>query len=132
MIKTRVLIADDHAIVRMGLTSLFSAKPDFEVVGQAKNGEIAIRDAKRLSPDVVVMDLMMPEMNGYEATKAIRALEDREKASLPIIAMTANAFEEDRKNALEAGMDGHLAKPIDVNQLVECLTEGFKKPHCFA
>lgn len=73
MRKIRILIVDDHAVVRMGLASLFSAKPDFEVVGQAKNGEIAIRDAKRLSPDVVVMDLMMPGKDGVETTHAIRA-----------------------------------------------------------
>ena len=70
--KIRILIADDHAVVRMGLAALFSTKKDFEVVGQSKNGEIAVRDAERLSPDVVVMDLMMPRMGGVEATAEIR------------------------------------------------------------
>lgn len=62
-------------------------------------------------------------MNGYEATKAIRALDDPEKASLPIIAMTANAFEEDRQNALAAGMNEHIAKPIDMPKLMKTLAE---------
>jgi len=70
--KIRILIADDHAVVRMGLAALFSAKKDLEVVGQSKNGEIAVRDAERLSPDVVVMDLMMPKVDGVEATRQIR------------------------------------------------------------
>lgn len=81
--------------------------------------------------DLILMDVQMPNMDGYTATRVIRNMDNRLKANIPIIAMTANAFEEDKQRAVEAGMDGHLAKPIDVNQLVECLTEGFKKPHCF-
>lgn len=67
------------------------------------------------------MDVRMPEMNGYEATKAIRSLENKELAEIPILAMTANAFEEDRQEALHAGMNGHLAKPIDVKVLFDTL-----------
>ena len=63
----------------------------------------------------------MPIMDGYEATRRIRALADPELASIPIVAMTANAFEEDRKNALDAGMNGHLAKPIEIPKLMEIL-----------
>ena len=69
------------------------------------------------------MDVQMPQMDGYEATKAIRALNEKELASIPIIAMTANAFEEDRRAAIEAGMNGHLAKPIDTEKLFEVLAE---------
>ena len=65
-------------------------------------------------------------MNGYDATKAIRALEDPARASIPIVAMTANAFDEDRKKALECGMNAHVAKPIDVEQLMEVLEEILK------
>ena len=65
----------------------------------------------------------MPIMDGYEATRQIRALEDPDIAGIPIIAMTANAFEEDKKTALEAGMNGHIAKPIDVPVLLELLWE---------
>ncbi len=70
---------------------------------------------------LVLMDVRMPEMNGYEATKAIRSLENKELAEIPILAMTANAFEEDRQEALHAGMNGHLAKPIDVKVLFDTL-----------
>ena len=69
------------------------------------------------------MDIQMPLMNGYEATRRIRAMDDPEIAGIPIIAMTANAFEEDRQEALEAGMNGHIAKPIDVPKLLELLRE---------
>ena len=69
----------------------------------------------------VLMDIQMPRMDGYEAAKKIRAMEDAEKANVPIIAVTANAFEEDRKIALEAGMNGHLAKPYDIPMMMETL-----------
>lgn len=64
------------------------------------------------------MDIQMPVMNGYEAARAIRALPDAEKAALPIVAVTANAFDEDRQNAAKAGMNGHLSKPFDMQQLL--------------
>ena len=73
--------------------------------------------------DLVLMDIQMPEMDGYEATRRIRALTDKEKASVPIVAMTANAFEDDRKNALSVGMNGHIAKPLDVEILFQVLAE---------
>jgi len=63
------------------------------------------------------MDIQMPKMNGYEASKAIRAMSNKKKAEIPIIAMTANAFEEDRKDAMEAGMNGHQSKPINIKEL---------------
>ena len=68
------------------------------------------------------MDIQMPHMDGYEATKIIRALNDP-RSRIPIIAMTANAFEEDRQRAFEAGMDGHIAKPININVLFSTLDE---------
>lgn len=67
--------------------------------------------------DLILMDIQMPNMDGYEAARAIRALDDREAASVPILAMTANAFKEDCEKALAAGMDGHIAKPIDAAQM---------------
>ena len=67
------------------------------------------------------MDIQMPVMDGYEAARRIRALENRELSAVPIIAMTANAFDEDRKRAMKAGMDGHLGKPIEINRLKETL-----------
>ena len=73
--------------------------------------------------DLVLMDIQMPIMNGYDATRAIRALPDRENAEITIIAMTANAFDEDRQKAFEAGMNGHLSKPIEVDKLKKTLAE---------
>lgn len=73
--------------------------------------------------DLVLMDIQMPQMDGYEAARRIRALEDSEKSSLPIIAMTANAFDEDRQKALAAGMNGHIAKPVDVDILEQTLMD---------
>ena len=72
--------------------------------------------------DLILMDIQMPHMDGYEATKVIRALNDP-RSRIPIIAMTANAFEEDRQRAFEAGMDGHIAKPISINVLFSTLDE---------
>ena len=69
------------------------------------------------------MDIQMPEMDGYEATRRIRTLADKEKAGVPIVAMSANAFEEDKKNAMSAGMNGHIAKPLDVKLLFRILSE---------
>ncbi|MFW5670662.1 MAG: response regulator, partial [Acetivibrio ethanolgignens] len=71
--------------------------------------------------DLVLMDVQMPNMNGYEATRAIRNLDNSILAEIPIVAITANAFEEDKKDALAAGMNGHIAKPVEVPKLVETL-----------
>ena len=73
------------------------------------------------SYDLLLMDIQMPNMEGYEATHAIRGLEDKAKASIPIVAMTANAFEEDRKMALSQGMNAHIAKPMDIGKIEEVL-----------
>ena len=76
--------------------------------------------------DIILMDIQMPGLNGYEAAKQIRELDDRQKAAVPIVAVTANAFEEDRKIALEAGMNGHLAKPYDIQAIIEMLKKLLK------
>ena len=73
--------------------------------------------------DMIFMDIQMPEMDGYKATQAIRNLTDKDKASIPIIAMTANAFEEDKRDAIAAGMNGHIAKPIQVDKMLSILSE---------
>ena len=87
-------------------------------------GREAVEKLSASSPGyyrLVLMDVQMPLMDGYEATRTIRRLEDRELANIPILAMTANAFEEDRKEALRCGMNGHIVKPINVNKLFETL-----------
>ncbi len=75
--------------------------------------------------DLILMDVQMPNMNGYEATKRIRTMEDEKKSSIPILALTANAFEEDKKNAYDAGMDGHIAKPIQVEELLSAIARAY-------
>ena len=85
----------------------------------AEDGEEAVNVFNKTNPDLVVLDVMMPKMNGYEATQEIRKLMNRKLADIPIIAMTANAFEEDRIAALKAGMNDHLAKPIHLEKLYE-------------
>ncbi len=90
----------------------------------AENGRTAVDMVKRSSPGyylAVLMDVQMPVMNGYEATQEIRNLENKELSSIPIIAMTANAFEEDKQAALKCGMNGHIAKPIDIQKLFKTL-----------
>lgn len=92
----------------------------------ADDGSAAVERMREAEPgqyDLILMDIQMPIMDGYEATRQIRALEDPDIAGIPIIAMTANAFEEDKKTALEVGMNGHIAKPIDVPVLLELLWE---------
>lgn len=76
--------------------------------------------------DLILMDVQMPHMDGYKATQTIRAFADKQKASIPIVAMTANAFEEDKRNAIDAGMNGHIAKPIDVAKVEQTLLELLK------
>ena len=103
-------------------------------VESAEDGEIAVQKMRQAAPgqyDLILMDIQMPKMDGYEATRQIRALPDAAKAGIPIFAMTANAFEEDRQNALKAGMDGHIAKPLDIPHLLHycplaCISDGVK------
>ena len=94
------------------------------LVDTAENGAEAVEKVKSSKPggyDLVLMDVQMPVMNGYEATKQIRALTDPALAGITILAMTANAFDEDKKNAMECGMDGFLSKPIVVEELISIL-----------
>ena len=95
----------------------------------ADNGAVAVEKVAASSPgyyDLILMDVQMPVMNGYEATKAIRALDEPKLAGILILAMTANAFDEDRKAALECGMNGFLSKPIHIEELIETLTQIIK------
>ena len=90
----------------------------------AENGQIAVDMMKRSEPgyyQLILMDIQMPVMNGYDAAKAIRKLKNPDLASVPIIAMTANAFEEDKQEAIRCGMNGHIAKPIDIQHLLDTL-----------
>ena len=98
-------------------------------VQTATNGKEAVELMEAATPgefDMVLMDVMMPIMDGYEATRKIRSLPNKAIASIPIIAMTANAFEEDRLAALEAGMNEHLAKPFQIDRLYEMMRKFIK------
>ena len=120
----RLLVVEDNALNReIAVTMLEEAG---FAVDTAENGKLAVDKVRESAPgyyDLVLMDIQMPVMNGYEATRAIRALPDAEKAALPIVAITANAFDEDRQNAAKAGMNGHLSKPFDMQQLLAMIEE---------
>ena len=93
-------------------------------VDVAGDGQIAVDMLQKSDPgyyQLVLMDVQMPLMNGYEATRLIRKFEDKKLAAIPILAMTANAFEEDRREALMCGMNGHIAKPIEVEKLFDMM-----------
>ncbi|MBD5390883.1 response regulator [bacterium] len=94
------------------------------IIDTVDDGSVAVEQMKKMPAgtyDLILMDVQMPIMNGYEATRIIRALDDPVKATIPIVAMTANAFEEDRKEAMEAGMNGYAAKPIEIEKLMKTL-----------
>lgn len=118
----RILLAEDIDLNQEIATAILGDAGFTTEV--AANGQIALDMVKNSEPgyyDLVLMDVQMPVMNGYEATMAIRNLEDKKLSSIPIIAMTANAFEEDKQEALKCGMNGHIAKPIDIPKLLETL-----------
>jgi len=117
--KIRILIADDHAVVRMGLAALLSAEKDMTVVGQSADGEAAVADAAQLRPDLVVMDLMMPKMDGVEATDAIH----RAQPNVKIILLTTFGTSDGIARALEVGASGALLKTADGTDLVHAIRE---------
>lgn len=121
MDKIKVIIADDSDFVRDGMRIILDVDDEFEVIGCAANGKDAIELAERHTPDVFLMDIQMPVMDGYEATKMIRQLPDPVKAGIPIIAVTANAFGEDVRKAKETGMNGHISKPVEPEELAGTL-----------
>ena len=118
----RLLLVDDIEINREIATAVLETEGF--LVETADDGSQAVEMVSSSRPgyyDAVLMDIQMPVLDGYEATRRIRALEDPALAAIPIVAMTANAFEEDRKNAIQAGMNGHIPKPIDVAVLQDVL-----------
>ena len=120
----RILLAEDNEMNQMiAVAILGEVGFDVEIAGDGAEAVRKIEEAPPEYYDIILMDIQMPQMNGYEAAKQIRSLEDPKKAGIPIVAVTANAFEEDRKVALEAGMNGHLAKPYDVAEIMRTLRE---------
>ena len=124
----RVLLAEDNELnaeIAMAILEQSGLVLDRVEDGLACVNRLSEVDADLY--DLILMDIQMPNMNGYEATRRIRQFENVKKASIPILAMTANAFEEDKKMAMEAGMNGHISKPIDVNVLEKQIINIFKK-----
>lgn len=114
----RLLVVEDNKLNREITVTILEQTGI--LTEQAEDGSVAVKMVKEAAPgyyDLILMDIQMPIMDGYEATKQIRALPDKRLAQLPIIAVSANAFEEDKKASLAAGMDGHIAKPINVPDL---------------
>ena len=123
IVGKRLLLVEDNELNREIAEELLSANGF--LIDKAENGSIAVEKVKNSAHgyySLILMDIQMPVMNGYEAARAIRALDDKELASIPIVAMTANAFDEDKQQAFESGMNAHVAKPFDINDLMELLT----------
>ncbi|MDO4493999.1 MAG: response regulator [Clostridia bacterium] len=117
----RVLLVEDNELNReIALEILSGCGIEAD---SAEDGSVAVELAAKERYDLILMDIQMPVMDGYEATRRIRAFGDPEKASVPIVAMTANAFDEDRKAAADSGMNGFVSKPIDMNELFAALKD---------
>ena len=120
----RILLAEDNEMNQMiALALLENAGFTIDIASNGVEAVEKMEQAPEGTYDVILMDIQMPQMDGYEAAKRIRMMDNPGKASIPIVAVTANAFEEDRKIALEAGMNGHLAKPYDIEAMMKTLSE---------
>jgi DNA-binding NarL/FixJ family response regulator len=117
MAKIRILIADDHALMREGVKSLLAATDDLEVVGEAEDGDDAIREVRRLLPDVVLMDVAMPGLGGLEATLAIR----KERPEVKILVLTQYGDREYVSRFLKAGVAGYVLKKAAASELVAAI-----------
>lgn len=113
----RVLIADDHSVVRQGLRMFLSADPELEIIGEARDGSEAVRLAIQLAPDVVLMDLLMPGMNGIQATGAIR----RSAPNTEVVALTSVLEDTSIVEAIRAGAIGYLLKDTEAHELVRAI-----------
>jgi NarL family two-component system response regulator LiaR len=115
--KIRIMLVDDHSVVRSGLSAFLSVNPDLELVGEAENGEQAVARAGILKPDVILMDLMMPIMDGVAATSAIK----KKYPEIQIIVLTS--FQEDElvRNAMKAGAVGYLMKNVTARELAAAI-----------
>jgi DNA-binding NarL/FixJ family response regulator len=122
MRKIRVLLADDHTVVRQGLRALLAAEEDIEIIGEAENGRQALQLVKKLLPDVVVMDIAMPVLNGVEATRQIT----RYVPSVKVLVLSTYSNDEYVEQLTEAGAAGYLVKQTAANDLLKAIREAFK------
>ena len=123
----RLLLVEDNELNQEIAQTILEAAGF--IIDTANDGSIAVEMMKEKPADtyeLILMDVQMPIMNGYEATRAVRALDDPVKSAIPIVAMTANAFDEDRKEAMDSGMNGYVPKPINIDQLMSTLDEILK------
>jgi DNA-binding NarL/FixJ family response regulator len=114
----RILLADDHKMVREGLRVLLDSQPGMRVVGEAANGKEAVQKANELKPDIVVMDLSMPELNGLQATELLRA----QNPEIKVIALTAHEDESYLRQLCKAGAVGYVLKRSPANELVQIIS----------
>ncbi len=121
--KRRIFIAEDHTILREGLRALLSSNPDIEVVGEAEDGREAIRGAERLTPDLILMDLSMPRMNGIEAIREIK----KRCPGTRILVLTVHKTEEYILAALQAGADGYVLKDATHSELTMAIESVLSK-----
>jgi two-component system response regulator NreC len=117
MEKIRLLLVDDHTILREGMRTLLESQPDFEVVGEAENGRAALALTRQLAPDIVLMDLAMPLLNGLEATEQIR----RAHRCVRVLILTMHENEEYIRRALAAGASGYLLKDTSSTELFSAI-----------
>ena len=113
----RILIADDHSVVRFGLATLLERRKDFQVVGEAKDGEVAVAMAKSTNPNVVIMDLMMPHVDGAEATRLICEA----NPEIKVLILTSYATSADIVRAIDAGASGAIVKDADNAELIDAI-----------
>jgi DNA-binding NarL/FixJ family response regulator len=115
--KTSILLVDDHALLRHGLSAVLSMQKDFEVVGEASDGQEAVRIADKLQPDIVIMDLAMPKMDGVEATRLVK----QHNPNIRVVILTSFGTSADVSRALAAGASGAIMKDTPDRQLVAAL-----------
>jgi two-component system response regulator NreC len=120
---TRILLAEDHNTVREGIKMLVNAQPDMEVVGEAADGRAAITEARRLSPDLLVMDISMPELNGLKATEKLR----EEFPDMKILTLTRHTDDGYLQQLIKAGVNGYVLKqsaPTELINAIRTVTSG--------
>ena len=122
MKKITVILADDHTVVRQGLRSLLAAEQDIEIVGEAENGRQTVQMVQKLRPDVVVMDIAMPQLNGLEATRQIM----REGVATKVLILSSYGDDEYVHQLTEAGASGYLVKQTAANDLIKAIREAYK------
>jgi len=113
MSPIRLLVADDHSLFRRGLVSLFAARRDFTVVGEAENGTQALEQARVFKPDIIILDVRMPDIDGLETLRRIRA----EQPKARIVMLTASEDDKDMAEALQAGAQAYIVKTTEPDEL---------------